>query len=122
MVSVPISVILHLFCFGAMCAFAKADVEICARAKDASVSGDYDAFYARVDVEHCVGGFDFLAHGVGEGIVLLGAVEREDYHRGLFFVVFGLDLSELQVVVGRGEVDVGFVAGRLVAAWGHGCD
>lgn len=118
--------ILHLLCFGTVCPLSKSNVQIRARTEDAPVACHNDALYALVDVEHGVCGLDLLAHRVCERIVVLGPVQRKNDHRRLFFMVTRLDLREFEVVVRGRERDVGFVAGRLVAAgrhgWGRRCE
>jgi hypothetical protein len=113
-------VILHLLRLGPIRPFTKPNPQICTCAKNAAGARYDDAFYARIDVEHGVCGFDFFAHRVGEGIVVCGTVQREDDDRGLCIVVSSLDLGEFEVVVGCGEGDVGLVAWGLVAGGRHG--
>lgn len=91
--------ILHLLRLRPTRPLSKPNIEIRARTKDASVACHDDALDAPVDVEHGVRGLDFLAHGVCKGIVVLGAVEREDYDRRFFFMVLRADLRELEIVV-----------------------
>lgn len=79
------------------------------------MAGYYDAFYARVRVEQGVCLDDFVAHGACEGIVVVWAVEREDYDARFCVVVSGLDLRKGEVVVGCGE---GW--GRHGVGWGIG--
>jgi hypothetical protein len=105
--------ILHFLCISTARTFAETNAQICACAEDAAGTGYDDAFYARVDVEHGVGGFELFAHRVGEGIMIGRAVEREDNDRRLFLVVPCLDLCEFEVVVGGGKGDVGLVARGL---------
>ena len=80
------------------------------------MAGHYDAFYTGVRVEHCVCLDDFFAHGGCEGIVVVWAVEREDYDAGLCVVVLGLDLRKGEVVVGCREGWGGHGGGE----WGIG--
>lgn len=91
--------ILHLLRLRPICALPEPNVQICARAKNASVARHNDTFDALVDIEHGVRRLDLLAHRVCEGIVVLRAVERENDDRWLFFMVLGADLRELEVVV-----------------------
>ena len=51
-------------------------LEVRAGAEDAPVTRHNHALYLRIDVEHGVRRLDLAAHGVGEGIVLSGAVQR----------------------------------------------
>ena len=61
----------------------KAHVQIHSRAEEAlSVTREYDTFYSVVGVEERVGVVYLVAHGFGEGIVVLGSVELEDEDRG----------------------------------------
>lgn len=58
-------------------------LEICSSAEDAAVARDDCTFDARVDIDEGESVDELGHHGLGEGIVLSGAVERqEDYGRG----------------------------------------
>jgi hypothetical protein len=73
-----ISVLTHIFFATLECS-----LEVCSSAKDAAFAGDNCAFDARVDVDEGESMNKLGHHGVGEGIVLSRAVERqEDYGRG----------------------------------------
>ena len=56
-------------------------VEISTRAKHVAVSGHDNAFDAWIEGKESEYIFKLHSHGVGEGIVFTGAVERNDYHR-----------------------------------------
>jgi hypothetical protein len=113
--------ILHPLCLLPTRPFSKPNPQIRARAENSPTARNHDALDALVGVEHGVRRFDLRTHCVGKGIVVRGAVEREDDDRGFFLVVSRLNLREGQVVVGRGEDDVRVVARGLLAR-GHGCD
>jgi hypothetical protein len=112
--------ILHPLRILPKCSLAKPSIQIRTSAEYTSSACDYNALYALVDVKHGVCGLDLLAHCVGKRIMVFGSIQRENNNRRLFLMMARLDLREFEVVVGGGEVDVGFMAGRLVAAWRHG--
>lgn len=91
---VPVPMILHLLRLLPARPIPKPYIQIRARAEYPSRTRHYDALDPLVDVEHGVRSLDFLAHLVRKRIVILGAVQREDNHAGLFLVVARLDLRE----------------------------
>lgn len=84
-------------------ASSEPNLQICPRAKDAPRPRDHDAPDALVPIEQLVHGHHLRHHGVGEGIVLVGAVQREDDDAGVWGVVLGADLRPGEGVVGGGE-------------------
>jgi len=118
--NIPISMLLHLLRLFAIHALPKPHVQIRTCAEDAPIACYYDAFYAVVNVEHGVCRLNLLAHCVGEGIVFVWAVEREDDYAGGGWVVGGADLGEGEGVVGFWERD--WLVGHCSVSigWGMG--
>lgn len=85
----------------------KPDLEVSASAEDTPVTRNDNDLDAVVDIEHAVRLLELQHHGSREGIVVLGAVQREDDDRGVLFVVLGFYLGPGAVVVGCRELDGG---------------
>lgn len=85
----------------------KPQLQIRTRAENLAGASEHDAFHAVVCVEERVRVLELEHHGVGEGIVVLRAVEREDDDGRVLFVVLRLDLREGEVVVGFWEGERG---------------
>jgi hypothetical protein len=96
----------------------KPNLEIRARAKNASMARQHNALDAVVDIEHAVGFLELEHHGVGEGIVVLGPVQCQDDDAGVAGVVPGADLCEGEGVVGLGEFDCGAGVGHCACCVG----
>lgn len=116
----PIPMLRHTLSPLPIRAVPKPLLKISASAKHASMPRHNNALDTVIDIEHGISGFEFGAHGIGKGIVVLGAEEREDDDGGVGGVVLGADLRKERagVVVGGREGDVWGVAGRLFAR-GH---
>ena len=90
-------------CAGGVFFVGEAGVEVCAGAEHLVVAGYDDGFYAWVEGEQGEGGFELGGHGVGEGIVFSGPVERYEYYSG-WSGRRGWNVGDADVLEGKGGV------------------
>lgn len=117
--NIPIPMLRHTFRPLRLHPFPKPIIQIRACTKDPSMARHNDTSYTLVYVEHGVCGFQLRLHCVGECIVVLRAVKREDDDGCVLGMVLSADLGKREVVVGGRELDVWFVTGRLLGLSGH---
>ena len=83
----------------------KPNLQVRASAKNAPIAPrKNNALNAVVYIEHAIRLFQFQHHGVGEGIVVLRAPERQDDDPGVLVVVLRADLRPGEVVVAGWEL------------------